>query len=116
MKHLKAITVIICALVTQGAQSLEVINPNNPKYVSSIEHLSRYMQLLTKAENELMSIYNLDSLPGYNPSNEIGRIQDMKGRANFILNPEKRRLMLKPLILDESYGVRPLNSIPLKKE
>ena len=65
---------------------------------------------------ELLEVYNLNALPGYNPSREMARIQEMKARANFILSPEKKRLMVKPLVIDGAYVTKSLSDIPLKLE
>jgi len=106
------LTAAALLIATSGTQALEVIDGSNPKYVQSIEHLSRFMQLMTAAETELMGIYNLNSLPGYKPASELGRIQELKARANTILNPEKRRLMLQTLTIEGMYQQKSLDDIP----
>lgn len=103
---------ICLLLVSFNVHSLDVIDGNNPDYVTSVEHLSRLTQLMVAAERELIAIYNLDSLPGYMATRELGRIQEIKARANTILNPEKRRLMLHKLTIEGMYTKKPLESIP----
>lgn len=107
---------LITLMMSLTANSVDVVDPNNPKYVKSLEKLSRVVQLMIKAEDELMAIYNLNALPGYLPEREIGRLQDIRARANTILNPEKRRLMLTPLILDGAYSKRRLEDLPIKED
>jgi hypothetical protein len=111
MKRLNQLLIVLI-FATSNVHALDVIDGNNPKYVESVEHLSRFVQLMTAAETELMEIYNLNSLPGYKPANELGRIQELKARANTILNPEKRRLMLQNLTIEGMYMKKSLKSIP----
>ena len=116
MKIGSILKVLVLIVLAQPVFAIDVIDGNNPKYISSVESLAKVVQLLNMAETEMLKVYNLNSLPGYMASSELGRLGEIKARANYILQPEKRRLISKPLIIDGFYNTKNLNELTKEKE
>jgi hypothetical protein len=109
------IALIAALLGSASASAVDVIDGKNPRYITSVEHLARAVQLMNSLETEFSKIYNLDSLPGYKPELEMGRILEMKARANFILNPERRRLSITPLDIKGGHKIKSTDSLTKEK-